>query len=452
MHPHSLGLVSRLFGFAAPVSPRFYGAVGFGGMALKYAGDAAIVALGSGGMLGPVAFLAPVLSARMEAFGPTPDAFVAASVLWTLPFAWVGASMSVRRARDAGLPPALGLLFFVPLVNFLVMFGLCALPSRPGRPLVPALSGGESVIRAALLGTAAGAGIGLFMTLLGVFVFGSYGSSLFVGAPFVMGAVAAFLLNRHAARGWLPNVAVGVLTVAVSAGMLLLFALEGVICVAMAAPLATAMSLLGVLLGRGMALVGGSRGILASALPLPLALFVEPPPAHQVVHEVVSTVDIAAPPEVVWANVVGFGGVELPAPPEWFFQLGIAYPMRAHIEGEGVGAVRYCEFSTGPFVEPITAWDAPRRLAFSVSESPPTMHEWSPYAVVHAPHLDGVLLSRRGEFLLTPLPGGGTRLEGHTWYTFAMAPEWWWTLWSDAAIRAIHDRVLEHIRGVSEAD
>lgn len=106
--------------------------------------------------------------------------------------------------------------------------------------------------------------------------------------------------------------------------------------------------------------------------------------------------------------------------------------------------------STGPFVEPITAWDAPYHLAFDVRSSPPTMHEWSPYERVHAPHLDGILQSRRGEFVLTRLPDGGARLEGHTWYTFAMAPEGWWTLWSDVSIHAIHSRVLRHIADVSE--
>ena len=110
-----------------------------------------------------------------------------------------------------------------------------------------------------------------------------------------------------------------------------------------------------------------------------------PEEAAFVVHNVV---EVEAPPEVVWDNVIGFGGVELPPPPEWFFQLGIAYPQRARIEGTGVGAVRYCEFSTGPFVEPITVWDAPRHLAFDVRESPPTMHEWSPYERVHAPPFD----------------------------------------------------------------
>src|SRR5207237_6823083 len=82
--------------------------------------------------------------------------------------------------------------------------------------------------------------------------------------------------------------------------------------------------------------------------------------ARAPIREVVTSVEIAAPPEKVWPHVQGFA--DLPPPAEWFFRTGIAYPVRARISGTGVGAVRRCEFSTGPFVEPITVWDPPRRL------------------------------------------------------------------------------------------
>lgn len=58
--------------------------------------------------------------------------------------------------------------------------------------------------------------------------------------------------------------------------------------------------------------------------------------AQPTLHEAVSSLGIDAPREAVWHNVVSFS--ELPAPPEWFFRQGVAYPMRAHIAGEGVGA------------------------------------------------------------------------------------------------------------------
>ena len=77
---------------------------------------------------------------------------------------------------------------------------------------------------------------------------------------------------------------------------------------------------------------------------------------------------IAAPPDVVWRHVIAFS--EITPPTEWIFRTGIAYPMRARLVGEGVGAIRHCEFSTGAFVEPITAWEPGRLLALTWPRSP----------------------------------------------------------------------------------
>ncbi len=124
--------------------------------------------------------------------------------------------------------------------------------------------------------------------------------------------------------------------------------------------------------------------------------------------------------------------------------------MRARIEDRGVGAIRYCEFDTGEFVEPITVWDEPYRLAFDVTEQPCPMKELSPYRDIHPPHLDWSFQSNRGEFVLEALPAGRTRLTGRTWYTVQMSPQIYWRWWTDAIIHRIHDRVLVHIKDVAE--
>ncbi|HEY8240256.1 MAG TPA: hypothetical protein VIH35_02365, partial [Kiritimatiellia bacterium] len=167
-------------------------------------------------------------------------------------------------------------------------------------------------------------------------------------------------------------------------------------------------------------------------------------------HSVTTCVDVRAPPESVWRNVVSFP--EITTEPEWLFRQGISCPMRARIEGRGIGAIRYCEFTTGAFVEPITAWDEPRRLAFDVTENPLPMREWSPYGDVHPPHLDGFMQSKKGQFELVPLADGGTRLVGTTWYSHGLWPSTYWKWWSDAIIHRIHLRVLHHIKDVAEAD
>jgi hypothetical protein len=174
-------------------------------------------------------------------------------------------------------------------------------------------------------------------------------------------------------------------------------------------------------------------------LPLIMGLEHAVPPSLPLL-EVKSSVIINAPPEKVWRNVISFA--KLPPPSETIFKLGIAYPVRAEIKGTGVGAVRHCEFSTGPFVEPIEVWDEPRLLKFSVTENPEPMQEWTPYRHIHPPHLDGYLESCGGQFRLVPLSDERTLLEGTTWYYHHLWPADYWQLWSDHIIHTIHVKEL----------
>jgi hypothetical protein len=167
------------------------------------------------------------------------------------------------------------------------------------------------------------------------------------------------------------------------------------------------------------------------------------------VYKVRTAIEVNAPREKVWKEVVAFA--EIPPPKELLFRAGIAYPIRAEISGRGVGAVRHCIFSTGPFVEPIEVWDEPHLLRFGVTANPAPLNELTPYGHIDAPHLHGYFESEKGQFSLTALPGGRTRLEGTTWYHDAIWPSAYWHLWSDYIIHKIHFRVLEHIRAAAEA-
>jgi len=78
------------------------------------------------------------------------------------------------------------------------------------------------------------------------------------------------------------------------------------------------------------------------------------------------------------------------------------------------------------------------------------MQEWSPYAHIHLPHLDGYFRSTRGEFRLIELPNGRTRLEGSTWYELDLAPFSYWSLIADQIVHQIHLRVLWHVKAEAE--
>jgi Protein of unknown function (DUF805) len=104
-------------------------------MALKYAVDAAAVWLVTRQLWSPLDYLVPSITLRESKLTAAPTWLVVAMVAWTLPFLWIGASMTLRRALDAGRSPWLVMLFFVPLVNYALMLVLAVLPSRPG-PLI----------------------------------------------------------------------------------------------------------------------------------------------------------------------------------------------------------------------------------------------------------------------------------------------------------------------------
>jgi len=446
-------LLSLWFGFSRRVGRRSYLLSGVVLMLAKYLLDALVAWAVTGQWWSPWRYLWPIWSVRMAQFLVAPGALFVWLGLMTLPFFWIGISMSVRRAADAGLPPFLGLAFAIPGVNFFVMLALAIAPSSPSARWsedTPLDEYAGPVLRSALIATVASTMLGLAIGTLAAHRWGGYGFMLFFATPLAMGVIAGYLTNRLARSPLSTTVVAAVLATALTGGGLLLFALEGVICIAMAAPIALTIVIIGALIGRAVAIYGrpATASMLIAVVSLPMHGFGEALTETPVLHEVVTTIEIDASPDVVWAHVIGFS--DLPAPTDWVFSTGIAYPMRARINGAGVGAVRSCEFSTGAFVEPITAWEPGRRLAFDVRSQPPAMKEWSFYASVHPPHLDTLLRSRRGEFRLTRRPDGRTHLEGHTWYELTAAPTMYWRVWSDAIIHRIHAQVLAHVQRLSE--
>lgn len=282
-----------------------------------------------------------------------------------------------------------------------------------------------------------------------------YGPTLFLIGPFVLGYAVGLLypMPSHSSgpRRLLTLQGGTLVAVLFSATTIVLTGLDGLLCIGMAFPLVWGFAISGAFVSTflprdrfGYMTIFMSCGALLFSTGMESqAPFVSP------IRPVVTSITVNAPPEEVWKHVIAFD--QIPAPTEWYFRAGIAAPVKARIEGEGVGAVRYCEFTTGAFVEPITAWEENRRLAFDVVENPPPMRELSPWPHLHAAHLEGMLEASRGEFLLTSMPGGRTELRGTTYYRHGLFPDFYWRLWSDAIIHRIHLRVLEHIKHRAES-
>ena len=446
------------------VNRRTYALVGVLGFALKHNLDRLTATFGFHRPWGLFNYMEPLRDATGIRSVHGDDAvFLATLVATALPFIWVGVVMTMKRLRSAGAPIALVILFFVPVFNLLFFLILSLVPERAKTPdaeiartgeswfmrLVPESSVGSAAL-SIVLTSAIGGGAAAFGTLF----LGNYGWGLFVALPFAIGLVAAAIYGVRAQRSLGNCVTVAVLSIVLLGLGLMAFAMEGAVCLIMAVPLAVPLASSGGVCGYFVQ-KRWSREIGAPAF---LAVFLVFTPGVQWVEHVTapspqvfvvrSAIDIKASPETVWKEVVAFRVI--PPPKEWMFRAGIAYPIRAEITGSGPGAERRCVFSTGAFVEPIQIWDEPHLLKFSVTENPPPMEEWTPYHHIEPPHLHGFLKSEGGQFLLTPLPDGGTRLEGTTWYQHGLWPAAYWRMWSDEIIHRIHMRVLTHIRDEAE--
>lgn len=405
-------------------------------------------------------------SARITYLTNSEAQFLATMLLIAMPFIWIGVSMTVRRLRDAGQPVWLTVLFFVPLLNVLFFIALCGLPRREVEktreaapwPSVRPLDGviPRNPVGAAILSIVLTAMLGLVFVLLGTRMVGGYGWSLFVGLPFCLGLFSVLLYSYHAPRDWWPYVQLSLLPVGLLGVLLIVVAVEGLICILMAAPLALLLAALGGSLGyfiqanhwrprNSSVMLSIVLLVVPAMYGMERAASLEPP-----MFGVRTSIEVNAPPAHVWKQVVAFA--EIAPPKEMLFRAGLTYPIRAEISGQGVGAVRHCIFSTGAFVEPIEVWDEPRLLRFGVTENPAPLNELTPYGHIEPAHLHGYFVSREGQFLLTALPNGGTRLEGTTWYQHTMWPAAYWHLWSDYIIHRIHLRVLNHIREAVERE
>ena len=182
-----------------------------------------------------------------------------------------------------------------------------------------------------------------------------------------------------------------------------------------------------------------------SFLPLIFAAEAAMPP--RIVFDTTETIEIRADAPHVWRALTDMGVIEpRPALP---YRLGLGYPVRGEIVGEGVGAIRRGVFSTGVALERVTEWKPNRKLAFTVQSSPPAVVELSPYRHVYAPHVKGYFNTSYTSFEIVPT-AGGSRIIERTSHELRLDPILYWMPFARWIIHENNMRVLNHVRRRAE--
>lgn len=387
----------------------------------------------------------------------------------TVPFVVVGVFLTARRLRDAGLSSWMVLLFFVPFANLLFFVACASLPSRspmlvtPEQPIYrggplgsPVIPLPRPVATSTWIAATFGAVIGVGTLGISVGLLKEYGAALMIGAPAITGfATGAFYARLEPTSNHRRAAAATAIASVLILAVTIVFAFEGAICLLMAFPLFLIPVFLCSFIGFEVAKTAPKRAvgtmIAGSMLLFPALLGVEGfnPLPPLMPPQVVTSIDIDAPPETVWPLVTEVS--EMSTPDELLFRVGISYPMHATLDAPRVGAVRRCEFNTGTALETVQVWAPPRELSFRIDTQPDPMREATLWSGPRQPHLDGYVRNQTGQFTLEPLGEGRTRLTGRSSYTVRITPESYWRVWSDAVIHAIHERVLRHVKTRAEA-
>jgi hypothetical protein len=282
-----------------------------------------------------------------------------------------------------------------------------------------------------------------------------FGVTLFVGAyrqndistlvawpsffliPFLVGLVAAWFWRRlNRTLGWSFLDALWVTLAGLAAAALILR--EGVVCLVIVSPALYVFILCAILLGRILFRADYSK-LQLTIFPLLAVLTLGESLYHSEEQAVVSDrILVHAPPAKIWPHVLAFP--EIPdAPDYWIFRLGLPYPTTTTNGGDLVGADRQCIFSNGVVIKERVAEFVPNeKLTFDVAEQPTD------------PEAYGHITLHRGQFVLQDNHDGTTTLIGSSWYTLHVRPRWYFDLWTRDMTRAVHLRVMSHIKRLSE--
>jgi hypothetical protein len=215
---------------------------------------------------------------------------------------------------------------------------------------------------------------------------------------------------------------------------------EGVVCLIIAFPALYILILTGLFIGRIWFRWNYTR-LQLSIFPLLVLLTVTDAFYTSTERAVVTDeILIQATPDKVWPHVLAFPNIP-ERPDYWIFRLGLPYPTQTTNGGDFVGADRQCMFSDGIVIKERVAEFVPlEKLTFDIVEQP-----------TH-PEAYGHITLHRGQFVLRDNGNGTTTLFGSSWYTLHVRPLWYFDIWTRDMTRAVHLRVMNHVRRLAEDD
>jgi uncharacterized protein YndB with AHSA1/START domain len=273
-----------------------------------------------------------------------------------------------------------------------------------------------------------------------------------------LGVITVAVAPRELRTSWLYAASMPAVAAALFALLAIVFSLEAWICVVMALPLLVVFALVGGLLTCLLFTVGeriGKNGtttivLLVVASPYLLTPLEGKIPPQDSIRRVTTAIEIEAPPEAVWRNIIRFAPVQ---PGErhfsWYHLAGLPRPTEATLSFEGVGAVRRGQWEDGlVFVGTIQRWETNRSFNLTLAADTSQVQGSSlPLAGIGG--LAFAVLD--DEYVIQPLGANRVRLVLTTTHRLSTHFNGYGGLWTDALMRDIQGDMLSIVKSRSEA-
>jgi len=236
-------------------------------------------------------------------------------------------------------------------------------------------------------------------------------------------------------------------------GLLSVFNIEGIICIAMAAPIFLLLAGIGGLIGYGTRRRTERKsraGVISFMIFMPyLASPLEQrltPPAE--LRQVQNRVYIRAAPEVVWDEIKSVPAIQRRELPFRFAHvIGLPRPIEATLSRDGVGGVRIATFERGlAFRETVTRWEPGHRLSFAIRAEASPAGALDAHVAVGGSYFDVT----EGSYELEAVPAGNTLLTLTSQQRLSTGFNPYARLWSDFIMSDLQSAIMEVVRARSE--
>jgi hypothetical protein len=280
-------------------------------------------------------------------------------------------------------------------------------------------------------------------------------TSFLVVAPVCVGALAVFMAANGQQIGRRRAVAVAFTSMALFLCTMVVTLLEGAICIALMAPVYLTGAIIGGIVARGFVNRGKtSRSTVAAFALLPLLLgpLENTLPLAMSNQTVVSSIEIAAPPETVFDHLTQVRNIR---PDElglsFVHLIGLPKPAAADMSGEGPGAVRVSRWEKNVrFEEIITTWNRPYALHYRFHIPPGSIPR---DALDRHVELGGEYFTvLDGGYDLSPTANGGTLLTLRTRFENRSRLKLYGDLWGKLVLYDFHRSILGLMRTRSERE